>query len=1016
MFEERKQKGNQRSTTVTAPRLPALQSAPPLLLYQPSQAEQATHAINTHTWRPVQGQQRVLQPLQRALSLHAEEVSRVDGERASLQRQIAEHSPISHSDIQQALQRLASGIKPVPIVRQPKTVSDWVTVMRQQAEQAEGRWMGSRESGQFTALQRQISHNLTQSYLRDRQPPVQRQQEYAQHVVALQRHPLSGLVGQAFLRSVPAGERPALQRAVDDLAQQEALQREQDAAALNFHSLQRQLAELDEQAAMPVMQRIQARRGAGNPLPEAIQRHLEQGLNHDLSAVRIHDDAEADKLSKSVNALAFTTGTDIYFRSGKFNPNTQSGLELLAHEVTHTVQQSNGQVGKGIDPDSGLESEARTMGRMLANKQFNPGPLNAKALPKIAPLSTKAAVQRLPAKPQMTWAELQSILKAKLLNRLGQNVTQLKTESSKYQKTGATPQWQNLLKLIQTDRQVQAEQQRLLKGVQQKYPQGLAGLPFPMKLKGQAAAPDPAYWLSYIQIVTKQLGATSAPYIEAMRQLAASEGLRAAAHKSFPAMSALATTATPLKAEQSPQLLGEMKTQFAKTTDAIGKLRGEIQAGKIPWKYTDLVVQDILKEYSVKPDAPAVQAYQQALKSEKTSELVTMLLTAGVSIAAVLASGPASLALGVVAAASGAGQAYLETQDVRKQLDVAEAGRFGQNLTNVKVDAAQFQVAMGYLNTALSIIDVAAIAKVVAVASGSVLVGQGMVRLERMLTEQGMMTPRTPALATAGNVSAGGTSTTRTTDAVVDAAIAPRRRIGGMTPTDPQAEEALQLLGGKLPSNWVDVKGLIGQPFEPSKLPGPYTLSGKGQAMRINTPAGRKDLAPLMVDAEGNLQLRTQQRLSVASLMRKNYTVAFGAIPDGHWLHHLIPDNVIRQHPLGKILQKYGYDLDHAQNLLAMADKETFAKLLKDNPDLIGHWSSHPNYDSYVRLRMDDIFKTLKANAKNMDALSPSEVTQLKAAISDLEDHLRDLIKSGKAPKDPNSGRLTQAKPIGASA
>ncbi|WP_233218840.1 eCIS core domain-containing protein [Deinococcus arcticus] len=114
------------------------------------------------------------------------------------------------------------------------------------------------------------------------------------------------------------------------------------------------------------MQRIQARRGAGNPLPESIRRHLEQGLNHDLSRVRIHDDAEADKLAKSVNAIAFATGADIFFQAGRFNPNTQSGLELLAHEVTHTVQQRQGRVAPGVDPDASLEAEAREKGQQLS--------------------------------------------------------------------------------------------------------------------------------------------------------------------------------------------------------------------------------------------------------------------------------------------------------------------------------------------------------------------------------------------------------------------------------------------------------------------------------------------------------------------------------------------------------------------------------------------------------------------------------------------------------------------------
>ncbi|WP_291431881.1 DUF4157 domain-containing protein [Deinococcus sp.] len=195
------------------------------------------------------------------------------------------------------------------------------------------------------------------------------------------------------LGMVPPSERLPLQRATDEALQR---QRAQEQAALNFGtltSLQRQMAELDAEATQPVLQRIQARRGAGNPLPEAIQRHLEGGLNYDLSRVRIHDDAEADKLAKGVNAVAFTTGTDIFFQAGQFNPNTQSGLELLAHEVTHTVQQSQGRVGTGIDPDAGLEAEARSVGKRLAAYTVMPG-VQKRDMLSIASASAADRVQR----------------------------------------------------------------------------------------------------------------------------------------------------------------------------------------------------------------------------------------------------------------------------------------------------------------------------------------------------------------------------------------------------------------------------------------------------------------------------------------------------------------------------------------------------------------------------------------------------------------------------------------------
>ncbi|GHF79523.1 eCIS core domain-containing protein [Deinococcus ficus] len=319
------------------------------------------------TSTPTTAQRQAAQPVLRAASLQRQEEETLSVQRLPLQRQVdALATTLPAGAVPSALQRQASErVSSVPA--RPQTAGDWVTIMRHQAEQVQGSRMDARTTQAFTTLQRQVTGALVQSVKLDPRPAIQRHAEFAQHAIALQRHALTNHIPRAALAQLPPGERLSLQRAVDDAVQADALQRQQDEQALKLHSLQRQLAELDEQATKPVMDRIQARRGSGNPLPAAVQRHLERGLNHDLSAVRIHDDAEADKLAKGVNATAFTTGTDIYFRSGTFNPNTQSGLELLAHEVTHTVQQSQGKVGKGIDPDSGLEQEARKMGKRLAD-------------------------------------------------------------------------------------------------------------------------------------------------------------------------------------------------------------------------------------------------------------------------------------------------------------------------------------------------------------------------------------------------------------------------------------------------------------------------------------------------------------------------------------------------------------------------------------------------------------------------------------------------------------------------
>ncbi|OWL94072.1 hypothetical protein CBQ26_17070, partial [Deinococcus indicus] len=346
------ERSQQSRRKVPLPVQPVLQLTEPPL----SSLEVQRHALQRLTARPQTAQQQAAAPVLRAATLQRQEEGRLASERDTIQRQVAALGNVA--PVQPQTQSL--------IPAKPVTPSDWVTVMRHRAEGVEGQRLDTRAFGAFQTLQRQVAQTLAHSFRSDRSEPQARYTTYGEHLATLQRHALSAPVSRVVLGMVPPAERLPLQRAAD-----EALQRQQaqEQAALNFGSLQtlqRRLAELDAEATQPVLQRIQARRGAGNPLPEAIQRHLEGGLNHDLSRVRIHDDAEADKLTKGVNAVAFTTGTDIFFQAGQFNPNTQSGLELLAHEVTHTVQQSQGRVGTGIDPDAGLEQEARSMGARLA--------------------------------------------------------------------------------------------------------------------------------------------------------------------------------------------------------------------------------------------------------------------------------------------------------------------------------------------------------------------------------------------------------------------------------------------------------------------------------------------------------------------------------------------------------------------------------------------------------------------------------------------------------------------------
>jgi hypothetical protein len=85
---------------------------------------------------------------------------------------------------------------------------------------------------------------------------------------------------------------------------------------------------------------IQQARGGGQPLAESIRTPMEQAFGTDFSGVRVHTDTQSHQLNQSIQAKAFTTGQDIFFRKGEYSPSSRGGQELLAHELTHVVQQN----------------------------------------------------------------------------------------------------------------------------------------------------------------------------------------------------------------------------------------------------------------------------------------------------------------------------------------------------------------------------------------------------------------------------------------------------------------------------------------------------------------------------------------------------------------------------------------------------------------------------------------------------------------------------------------------------
>ncbi len=108
---------------------------------------------------------------------------------------------------------------------------------------------------------------------------------------------------------------------------------------------------------------VDAVQSGGRPLPGGVREEFEGRFGRDFSDVRVHTSQEADRAAQSIDAEAYTTGTDVAFREGAYDTDSESGRKLLAHELTHVVQQGGAdERAQGTDTDRELQRQASGTG------------------------------------------------------------------------------------------------------------------------------------------------------------------------------------------------------------------------------------------------------------------------------------------------------------------------------------------------------------------------------------------------------------------------------------------------------------------------------------------------------------------------------------------------------------------------------------------------------------------------------------------------------------------------------
>ncbi|MEH2058455.1 MAG: DUF4157 domain-containing protein [Nostoc sp.] len=132
--------------------------------------------------------------------------------------------------------------------------------------------------------------------------------------------------------------------------QREALPEEEE--ELQMKSLVQRQSKTGMDATPDMETSINQARGGGQTIADNIREPMEVAFGADFSGVKVHTDGQSDQLNRSIQARAFTTGQDVFFRQGEYNPGSRGGQELLAHELTHVVQQNGGAVQRSQVTDA----------------------------------------------------------------------------------------------------------------------------------------------------------------------------------------------------------------------------------------------------------------------------------------------------------------------------------------------------------------------------------------------------------------------------------------------------------------------------------------------------------------------------------------------------------------------------------------------------------------------------------------------------------------------------------------
>lgn len=125
----------------------------------------------------------------------------------------------------------------------------------------------------------------------------------------------------------------------------------------------------------------QPKAAAAQPLAKGVREKMETGFGHDFSAVRVHADSESASQTRAIGAQAYTVGSDVHFAAGRYQPQSEAGQQLLAHELAHVVQQAHGGAAGGAEQRADTAAVRIGRGETVSPAALGGAPVAVQAKP-----------------------------------------------------------------------------------------------------------------------------------------------------------------------------------------------------------------------------------------------------------------------------------------------------------------------------------------------------------------------------------------------------------------------------------------------------------------------------------------------------------------------------------------------------------------------------------------------------------------------------------------------------------